>query len=81
MELWRTRPENGNLTYLLERWNVRTLFKPGAAQCLVKEIRRYNLGVVALQKQLPKDWGTALICRFTKKETRKYAVTTEVLPY
>ncbi|XP_008178936.1 craniofacial development protein 2-like [Acyrthosiphon pisum] len=31
-------------------WNIRTLFKPGAAQCLVKEIRRYNLGVVALQE-------------------------------
>jgi len=39
-------------------WNIRTLFKPGAAQCLVKEIRRYNLGVIALQEIRWNDKGT-----------------------
>ncbi|XP_022177130.1 craniofacial development protein 2-like [Myzus persicae] len=31
-------------------WNILKLFKPGAAQCLVKEIRRYNLGVTVLRE-------------------------------
>jgi hypothetical protein len=31
-------------------WNVRTLFKSGAVQCLVEEIEKYKLGVVALQE-------------------------------
>lgn len=31
-------------------WNIRTLFKPGTARYLVKEIRRYNLEVVDLQE-------------------------------
>lgn len=43
---WKTK------TWLLSfgTWNIRTLFKPGTAQCLVKEIRRYNLEVVVLQE-------------------------------
>jgi len=39
-------------------WNIRTLFKPGAAQCLVKEIRKYNLGMVVLQEIRWDDKGT-----------------------
>jgi exonuclease III len=39
-------------------WNIHTLFKPGAAQYLVKEIKRYNLGVVALQEIKWNDKGT-----------------------
>lgn len=31
-------------------WNIRTLFKPRAVQCLVEETERYGLGVVALQE-------------------------------
>jgi len=47
--LWKTRLENGNFGLSFGTWTIRTLYKPGAAQRLVKEIRRYNLGVVALQ--------------------------------
>ncbi|KAL4148909.1 hypothetical protein QTP88_003048 [Uroleucon formosanum] len=39
-------------------WNVRKLFKPGAVQCLVEEIERYKLRVVALQKIRWNDKGT-----------------------
>lgn len=39
-------------------WNIRTLFKPGAVQCLVEETERYGLGVVALQEIRWNDNGT-----------------------
>lgn len=38
--------------------NIRTIFIPGAAQCLVKEIMRYNLGMIALQEIRRNNKGT-----------------------
>lgn len=38
-------------------WNIRTLFKPGAVQCLVEETERYKLGEVALQEIRWNDKG------------------------
>jgi len=31
-------------------WNVRTLYHPGAALTLVKEAKRFKLGILALQE-------------------------------
>lgn len=43
----KTRNRKNGL--LFGTWNVRTLFKPGAAQNIVKEIEKYKLKIVALQ--------------------------------
>lgn len=43
---------------LFGTWNVRTLFKPGAAQNIVKEIEKYKLKIVALQEIRWDDTGT-----------------------
>lgn len=34
---------------LFETWNIRTLFKPGAAQSVIKEIKKYKFKIMALQ--------------------------------
>lgn len=31
-------------------WNIRTLYKPGSLQCVLKEINRYNVDIVGLQE-------------------------------
>ncbi|KAE9523136.1 hypothetical protein AGLY_016450 [Aphis glycines] len=44
----KTRNRKNNL--LFGTWNVRTIFKCGAAQNIIKEIEKYKLKIVALQK-------------------------------
>lgn len=39
-------------------WNIRILLKNGAVQYLVKEIEKYNLGIVAIQEIRLNDKGT-----------------------
>lgn len=46
---------------LFGTWNVRTLFKSGAAQNIIKEIERYKSEIVALQEIRWDDTGTLVI--------------------
>jgi len=41
---------NGNAELTFETWNERTFYKPGAVQNMIKEVEKYGLGVVVLQK-------------------------------
>ncbi|KAL4104718.1 hypothetical protein QTP88_020000 [Uroleucon formosanum] len=60
----RISGDNGKTTgnwknaLLFGTWNVRTLFKTGAAQGVVSEIERYRLKVVALQEIRWRDLGS-----------------------
>ncbi|KAL4084333.1 hypothetical protein QTP88_028157 [Uroleucon formosanum] len=55
---WDNKTGNRKNGLLFGTWNVRTLFKPGAAQNIVKEIEKYNLKIVALQEIRWDDTGT-----------------------
>ncbi|XP_029348373.1 uncharacterized protein LOC100575877 [Acyrthosiphon pisum] len=52
------RHGNGNTELTFGTWNVRTLYKPGAAQSMIKEVEKYGLGVVALQEIRWKEAGS-----------------------
>jgi hypothetical protein len=49
---------NQKNSLLFGTWNVRILFKPGAAQNIVKKIKKYKLKIVALQEIRWDDTGT-----------------------
>ncbi|XP_025406267.1 craniofacial development protein 2-like [Sipha flava] len=49
---------NQKHSLLFGTWNVRILFKPGAAQNIVKKIKKYKLKIVALQEIRWDDTGT-----------------------
>ncbi|KAF0703874.1 ribosome biogenesis protein TSR3 isoform X1, partial [Aphis craccivora] len=55
---WDNKTGNWKNGLLFGTWNVRTLFKPGAAQNIVKEIEKYKLKIVALQEIRWDDTGT-----------------------
>lgn len=55
-------------------WNIGTLFKPGAVQCLVEKTKRYKLRVVALQEIRWNDKGP-LDIQNTAFDRRKEART------
>ncbi|XP_008181820.1 uncharacterized protein LOC103309055 [Acyrthosiphon pisum] len=55
---WDNKTGNRKNGLLFGTWNVRTLFKPGAAQNIVKEIEKYKLKIVALQEIRWDDTGT-----------------------
>jgi exonuclease III len=46
---------------LFGTWNIRTLFKPGGAQSIIKEIEKYKVEIVALQEIRWDDTGTVNI--------------------
>lgn len=52
------RHGNGNTELIFGTWNVRTLYKPGSAQSMIKEVEIYGLGVVALQEIRWKEAGS-----------------------
>jgi len=52
------RHGNGNTELTFGTWNVRTLYKPGAAQSMIKEVEKYGLGIVALQEIRWKEAGS-----------------------
>ncbi|KAE9525900.1 hypothetical protein AGLY_013949 [Aphis glycines] len=55
------KTENNKNGLLFGTWNERTLFKPGTAQNIVKEIEKYKLKIVALQEIRWDDTGTIKI--------------------
>jgi len=55
---WDNTTGNQKNGLLFWTWNVRTLFKHGAVQNIVKEIEKYKLKLVTLQEIRLNDTGT-----------------------
>lgn len=47
---WDNKTGNRKNGLFFGTWNVRTLFKPGAAQNIAKEIEKYNLKLLLYKK-------------------------------
>jgi len=76
---------NGNTELTFGTWNVRTLYKSDAAQCMIKEVEKYGLGVVDLQEIRWKeagsiDMGNKTIFFGRCDERGQFAVRKNILP-